>query len=277
MADAQRGVNLKDEEEVKDYLERLGVEYRFGCYYEKDGKACDLLGSYMDQIMRDPKKAFKLYQTACNEYNFGRSCSKLGGYYFAGKSCERDVDKAYESWRKGCDAANAPDAKACFNAALLDNLDPDTKIGGLQGFKNSEKFYKRSTEPDKLKAIELYKRSCDMTMNPMGEGCNRYASFLLAGMDGVEKDPAKALPYCVKACDMGVFEGCVNASIIFQNGDGVKKNERFARIYKNMAQDIKNQYTENRERVRFQEGAESGTEVPLWNNMIIHIVVKFPA
>ena len=138
----------------------------------------------MDQIMRDPKKAFKLYQTACNEYNFGRSCSKLGGYYFAGKSCERDVvsiiririleqmrwivpsplvqlyslhfqDKAYESWRKGCDAANAPDAKACFNAALLDNLDPDTKIGGLQGFKNSEKFYKRSTEPDKLKVSKL--------------------------------------------------------------------------------------------------------------------------
>ena len=38
MADAQRGVDLKDEDEVKDYLERLGVEYRFGCYYEKDGK-----------------------------------------------------------------------------------------------------------------------------------------------------------------------------------------------------------------------------------------------
>ena len=35
---AQRDVDLKDEDEVKDYLERLGVEYRFGCYYEKNGK-----------------------------------------------------------------------------------------------------------------------------------------------------------------------------------------------------------------------------------------------
>ena len=35
---AQQGVDLKKEEDVKDYLERLGTEYRFGCYYEKDGK-----------------------------------------------------------------------------------------------------------------------------------------------------------------------------------------------------------------------------------------------
>ena len=35
---AQRGVDLKDEDEVTEYLERLGVEYRFGCYYEKNGK-----------------------------------------------------------------------------------------------------------------------------------------------------------------------------------------------------------------------------------------------
>ena len=27
--------NLKSEEEVKEYLENLGVEYRFGCYHEQ--------------------------------------------------------------------------------------------------------------------------------------------------------------------------------------------------------------------------------------------------
>ena len=35
---AERGVDLKSEDEVKDYLERLGIEYRFGCYYEKNPK-----------------------------------------------------------------------------------------------------------------------------------------------------------------------------------------------------------------------------------------------
>ena len=32
------GIDLKNEDEVQEYLERLGIEYRFGCYYEKDGK-----------------------------------------------------------------------------------------------------------------------------------------------------------------------------------------------------------------------------------------------
>ena len=53
--------------------------------------ACDLLGSYMDQINQDPQKAFKIYQAACDEYKFGRSCSKVGSYYFAGKVVNRDL------------------------------------------------------------------------------------------------------------------------------------------------------------------------------------------
>jgi len=35
---AGRGVDLKNEEEVREYLENLGVEYRFGCYHEKSPK-----------------------------------------------------------------------------------------------------------------------------------------------------------------------------------------------------------------------------------------------
>jgi hypothetical protein len=35
---AGRGVDLKNEEEVKEYLENLGIEYRFGCYHEKSPK-----------------------------------------------------------------------------------------------------------------------------------------------------------------------------------------------------------------------------------------------
>ena len=88
-------------------------------------------------------------------------------------------DKAYESWRKGCDAANAPDAKACFNAALLDNLDPDTKIGGLQGFKNSEKFYKRSTEPDKLKVSKLSDLSSQFRTAQNGRCSFLYRALLI--------------------------------------------------------------------------------------------------
>ncbi len=46
---AGRDVNLKDEEEVKQYLENLGVEYRFGCYHEKNPK-CVMTSNDIDNM-----------------------------------------------------------------------------------------------------------------------------------------------------------------------------------------------------------------------------------
>lgn len=260
---AQRDVDLKSEEDVKEYLDRLGIEYRFGCYYEKDGKACDLLGNFMEQINQDYHKAFKIYQTACDEYKFGHSCQRVGSYLFAGKATEKDVNKAYEYWRKGCDThATTPHAKACLNAALLDSMDPKNVKSGTSEHKTL--LSERTDPPDNLKALELYKKSCDMDMNPEAEGCHRYASMLIMGVkDLIERDPAKALPYAAKACEMGVAQGCVNASLIYKNGDGVQKSERYGKIYANIARDIVDQHKETRQRTRFQEGAESGTDVPL--------------
>ena len=103
-----------------------------------------------------------------------------------------------------------------------------------------------------------------MDMNPEPEGCHRYASMYIMGVkDLIERDPAKALPYAAKACEMGVAQACVNASLIYKNGDGVQKSERYGKIYANIARDIIDQHKETRQRTRFQEGAESGTDVPL--------------
>ena len=61
-------------------------------------------------------------------------------------------DKAYEYWRKGCDShTNDPCARSCMNAGLLDSLEPNTKIGGVEGFKNADKHLERKGKPDKLK------------------------------------------------------------------------------------------------------------------------------
>lgn len=95
------GVDLKDSEEVADYLENLGIEYRFGCYHEKDPKACHLLGDYLESIKKDFNKAFKLYTNNCDEYGHGHSCHKVAGYKFVGKGCSKDGDEAYEYFRKG--------------------------------------------------------------------------------------------------------------------------------------------------------------------------------
>ena len=115
-----------------------------------------------------------------------------------------------------------------------------------------------------MQALELFKKSCDIERNPEAEGCHRYASMLLTGLKGViERDPAKALPYAAKACDMLIPQACVNASVIYKRGDGVEINERSSKIYANIAKDIIDQMKDTRERTRFQQGAESGAEVPL--------------
>ena len=59
-----------------------------------------------------------------------------------------------------------------------------------------------------FQALDLFKKSCDMDRNPEPEGCHRYASMLLVGFkDIIQRDPAKALPYASKACDMGMAQG----------------------------------------------------------------------
>lgn len=41
-------INFQDEKEVKEFLDNLGVEYRYQCYKEKDpeGKVCTVLSLY---------------------------------------------------------------------------------------------------------------------------------------------------------------------------------------------------------------------------------------
>ena len=109
----------------------------------------------------------------------------------------------------------------------------------------------------------MFKKACD-DEKPEAEACHRFASMLLMGLKGVmERSAAKALPYAAKACDLGIPEACVNTSIMYKKGDGVEKNERQAKIYATVAKDIIQQIQEERQRTRFQEGVESGTEVPL--------------
>ena len=45
----------------------------------------------MEAINKDYSKAFKIYQTSCDEYLNGHSCQSAGSYYFSGRATERDV------------------------------------------------------------------------------------------------------------------------------------------------------------------------------------------
>ena len=84
MSSQQKGVDLTDEDQVQDYLDNLGIEYRFGCYEEKSPKSCQLLGEYFESITREFDKALQIFETNCLKNNHGPSCSKAGFYLASG-------------------------------------------------------------------------------------------------------------------------------------------------------------------------------------------------
>lgn len=109
--------DLKKEEEVKDYIENLGIEYRFGCFKEKKPEVCHLLGDYLEAIKKDFDKASNVFRSNCNDYKFGKSCLKIGNYAMIGRGREKaDMGEALTYYEKGCEY-NEPGA--CLHAGLI--------------------------------------------------------------------------------------------------------------------------------------------------------------
>ena len=131
--------------------------YRFGCYHERDPKACHLLGDFWEGIKKDFSKALKIYTTNCDEYNHGHSCHKVAGYKYVGKACTKDPDEAYDYFKKvistdnvtlayddtlqGCDRGYTT---SCLSAGLLDSA----KVN---------KLYSRTVAPNPALALGYYK------------------------------------------------------------------------------------------------------------------------
>ena len=76
--------------QVQEYLDNLGTEYRFSCYYENEPKGCHLLADYMEAIKKDSDTAFKVYLKNCDERNHAHSCHKVAGYRDGGSEFKVD-------------------------------------------------------------------------------------------------------------------------------------------------------------------------------------------
>lgn len=46
---------------------------------------CHLLGDYLEAISKDFHKAAKVYKSNCEDFNYSKSCYKIGNYHMAGK------------------------------------------------------------------------------------------------------------------------------------------------------------------------------------------------
>lgn len=82
---------------------------------------------------------------------------------------------------------------------------------------------------DKLKAAELFKKACDGE-NP--GGCFNLGVMYDKG-EKVKQDKLKAVELYKKACDGGDAKGCNNLGLMYDNGEGIKQNKfKAVELYK---------------------------------------------
>lgn len=246
--------NLKQEDDVKEYIENLGIEYRFGCYKEKKPEVCHLLGDYLESIKKDYDKAAKVYKSNCLDYKFGKSCLKIGNYTLVGRGKEKgDPAEALIYFEKGCELN---DKVACLHAGmLLTATGPNVNV-----------------KRDVPKGYNYLKKSCDQgddmachylsgmyltgvpknvaEYNPHNPEKNKDINYL------IKSDMKQAFHFAKKACELGNMYACANVSIMYKKGDGVEKNEEESKRYFKIAQSIQ-KVNETTKEIQFQQGLEN--------------------
>ncbi|VEN53897.1 unnamed protein product [Callosobruchus maculatus] len=244
--------NLKSESEVKEYINNLGIEYRFGCYSEKKPEVCHLLADFLESIKKDYEKAAKVYRNNCDEYKYGKSCLKYGTYSMLGRGTKKsDYKTAYDYFEKGC---NLEEPDSCLNQGLLLITKND----------------KPELQHDVIKGMQLLEKAC--------KSKNANACYYLSGMYivGVKKDPkagttatvsevskkeefqvpkdmTKAFQFALEGCSLGNMYSCANLSQMYAKGDGVEKNDQMAEKYKALALEMQKEVQSNKT-LGFQQG-----------------------
>ncbi|XP_061402975.1 cytochrome c oxidase assembly factor 7 homolog [Musca vetustissima] len=253
--------DLKKESDVKEYIDKLGVEYRFGCYSEKKPEVCHLLGDYLEGIKKDFEKASKVYKSTCDDYGYAKSCFKFGNYSFLGKGksgSKGDPKAAFSYYEKGC---NLNDSDSCLHSGLL----------------LVSRSMPKEIDRDVQKGLTYLTKSCDMN--------NATACFYLSGMhiSGVQskpeeynphappasqkpvkdsdyivqKDMKKAFEFAYKACELRNMYACANLSQMYARGDGTEKNEKEAEKYKKLAIEMQEEIKKQQQTLQFQQGLKN--------------------
>ncbi|PSN55222.1 Cytochrome c oxidase assembly factor 7 [Blattella germanica] len=228
--------DLKDESQVKEYIDNLGIEYRFGCYKEKKPEVCHLLGDFFESIKKDFKKAGNIYKTNCDDYNYGRSCYRFGSYKLVGKGEQKmDLDEAYNYYSKGCELGIS---ESCLNAGLM----------CIANGPHAKKV------KDYEKGLQHLEKGCDAN-HPFC--CYYIGGLYIPGLAeaNIKKDMEKARKYSEKACELGNLYACINVSQMYKKGDGIPQDEKKAEKYKKRAQELQDEVAKQQQTLTFQQGA----------------------
>lgn len=242
------GVNFKSEEDVRDFLKNLLIEYQFGCHREKKPEVCHLLGDYFEAITRDMKGAADVYKTNCDENDHAHSCRKFGGYASVGRGMEKNVaniNTALKYFEKGCKLG---DGKSCFSQGyLLTSNSPDVS-------------------PDFMKGVECLKISCDKEVS---NACNYLSGMYITGVRKdfelpkkdeiynpndyyLKSDMKQAFKYAQMGCKLNDVFSCHNLSHMYSTGQGTEKNITLGAEFKKLSEELKKEIEERT--INFQQG-----------------------
>ncbi|KAL6734995.1 hypothetical protein Aduo_005478 [Ancylostoma duodenale] len=223
----------KLQEERREYVKNIGIEYRYGCYEEKRADSCHLLAEYMEALEQNFKAAYTLFKQNCEERKYPKSCYKYGMYLLAGKECTPDLTKMIEPMEIACEA----------------NLKQGCRYLSLVHW-NGEKH----RPADSKKAEKYMKKACELED---GEACWLLSTWYMgnkekfrAGPRGevkeldrsllgsLDRDMYKALEYGIKACEQDIPQSCANVARMYKLGDGIEQNLDEAKKYVDKAREI---------------------------------------
>ncbi|KZC12164.1 Sel1 repeat-containing protein 1 like protein [Dufourea novaeangliae] len=226
--------NLKDPDEVKEYLKNLYIEYKFGCYSEKNPEVCHLLGDYEESIKSDFTVAANIYKKTCDEMNYGKSCTKYGDFRLLGRGCEKNIQESFKYVKKGCDLN---DDKGCHHA-------------GVFAVSNEELEKDRAAQV--ASGMKMLQKACDSNNE---KACFHLAGVYLSGIEGhVEKNMKEAYKCSLKCCEFGNPYACANVALMYRLGDGVQKNPEIADAFKNRATQLLNDMKHTKKQLKFHDG-----------------------
>ncbi|KAK7099961.1 cytochrome c oxidase assembly factor 7 homolog [Littorina saxatilis] len=217
--------DLKDENQAKEYLKNVGIEYRYQCYQEKNPEGCHRLADFFESVKKEFEKAALVFKSNCDQSKYGHSCFKYGNYRVTGKGSEKDADVGVDYYLKGCEYDYVP---ACHNAALLLHSE---KLGSTH---------------DPERAVKLLKHGCEYKHVA---SCYQLSGWFLQGTKSITKDMAQAFEFSQKACDLGNCYACANLSQMYRKGEGVAQDTKQAEQYRLKAKELYDEMTQARRNI----------------------------
>ncbi|KAF2352722.1 hypothetical protein FHG87_016518 [Trinorchestia longiramus] len=229
--------DFKKEEDVKEFLDKLGVEYRFSCFSEKRPDSCHLLGEYFETIKTDHDKAMKVFKNNCDEYKFARSCYKYATLALRGKGNKQAREEVSSYYEKGCTYGSSD---ACTSGGLLAMMKS-----------KKDKTGKEIQAEDPEKGMAMLVKGCELNNQ---HACYHASALYITGRAeyNIPSDMEKAFKFADRGCELGSIHACGNLSLMYKKGEGVAKDLTKAKFFEAKTRDMHQQY---KEQLSFQREA----------------------